>query len=258
MQFIDSHAHLYAQEFDLDRLEVISRAKEVGVSKILLPNIDTESIDRMMDTYQLDSDYFSVMMGLHPTSVKVDYQQQLDVMKGLIESNPDLYVAIGEVGLDYYWDKTYQIQQLLALEEQLNWALFYNLPVVLHCRDAYSDLALLLQKPEYQNLTGVIHSFSGSEKELDLFLPLENWFIGLNGIITFKNSGMAKFIKKIPLERLLIETDCPYLTPVPYRGKRNESAFLYHTLSKIAVIYAKSVENMAEVTLNNTIRCFGI
>ena len=258
MQFIDSHAHLYAQEFDLDRLDVISRAKEVGVSKILLPNIDVESIDRMMDTYQLDTDFFSVMMGLHPTSVKADYQDQLDVMKDLLESDPDLYVAIGEVGLDYYWDKNFQTQQISALKEQLRWALFYNLPVVLHCRDAYSDLASLLKKPEYQNLTGVIHSFSGSEHELDLFLPLDNWYIGLNGIITFKNSGMAQFIKKIPLERLLIETDCPYLTPVPYRGKRNESAFLYHTLSKIAVIYAKSVENMAEVTLNNTIRCFGI
>lgn len=257
MQFIDSHAHLYAEEFDLDRLDVIQRAQDVGVSKILLPNIDTASIDRMMDTYQLAPDYFSVMMGLHPTSVKADYQDQLDVMKGLLESNPDLYVAIGEVGLDYYWDKTYQSQQLTALEEQLSWALSHNLPVVLHCRDAYSDLALLLQKSEYQNLRGVIHSFSGSEQELDLFLPLENWFIGLNGIITFKNSGMAQFIKKIPLERLLIETDCPYLTPVPYRGKRNESAFLFHTLSKLAIIYEKSVENMAEITLNNTVRCFG-
>lgn len=258
MQFIDSHAHLYAEEFDLDRLEVIQRAKDVGVSKILLPNIDVASIDRMMDTYRLDPNYFSVMMGLHPTSVKQDYEKELLVMHEMLRDTPDLFVAIGEVGLDYYWDTTYKKEQISALEQQLDWALSYNLPVVLHCRDAYFDLAALLVKPEYQNLRGVIHSFSGTEEELDLFLPLDNWFIGVNGIITFKNSNLQTFIKKVPLERLLIETDCPYLTPVPYRGKRNESAFLYHTLSKMAVIYEKTVENMAEITLNNSLSCFQI
>lgn len=256
IQFIDSHSHLYAEEFDDDLDLVVARAQEVGVSQVLLPNIDLDSVDRMMNTYLKYPDFFKVMMGLHPTSVKSDFKQELDLIYEKIQTSPSTYIGIGEVGLDFYWDKTFMDEQYQALRIQLHWAKEMNLPVVIHCRDAYPELAALLLEKDFQSLKGVIHSFSGSLTDFEKYLPMENWYIGINGIVTFKNSNLPEIIKKIPQERLIIETDSPYLAPVPFRGRRNESAYLFHTLKKIADIYGESVENIAYITKRNTEKLF--
>ena len=256
MQFIDSHSHLYAEEFDEDLDLVVARAKEVGVSQVLLPNIDLESIDRMMSTYRRYPDFFKVMLGLHPTSVKGDFEEQLGKIHELIQDSPSTYIGIGEIGLDFYWDKTFVEEQCRALRIQLIWAKELNLPVVIHCRGAYEELAKILREEEFQSLKGVIHSFSGSLSDLEEYLPITNWLIGINGIVTFKNSNLPEILKKIPLERLIIETDSPYLAPVPFRGRRNESAYLYHTLKKIADIYGEPMENIAYITKRNTENLF--
>lgn len=258
MQFIDSHSHLYAEEFDADLDLVVSRAQKAGVSQVLLPNIDLDSVDRMMSTYQRYPDFFRVMMGLHPTSVKGDYKNNLDKLYAFLQASPDTYIGVGEIGLDFYWDKTFVSEQLDALRIQLDWAKEFNLPVVIHCRDAYTELAPILQEEKYRSLRGVIHSFSGELSDLEVYLPMTNWCIGINGIVTFKNSKLGEIIKKIPLERLIIETDSPYLAPVPYRGRRNESAYLFYTLSKIAEIYGESIENTAYITKRNTENLFSL
>lgn len=256
LEFIDSHAHLYAEEFEADLDEVVANAKELGVVQVLLPNIDVASVSPMMKTYNRYPDFFRVMMGLHPTSVKEDYLAQLTLLKEELFTNPSTFIGVGEVGLDYYWDVSFKEEQLFALREQLRWAKELNLPVVIHCRDAYSDLADVLNEAEFSAVRGVVHSFTGNEQDLDKILSLQNWWIGINGIVTFKNSDLGEVIKKIPLERLLIETDSPYLAPVPFRGKRNESAYLFHTLKKVADIYGRLVEDIAYITKNNTEKLF--
>ena len=258
MEFIDSHAHLYAEEFDSDLNSVVNNAKELGVVQVLLPNIDEASIDRLFKTCNLYPDFFKPMMGLHPTSVKSDYKRQLQLIYAKLKENRSQLIAVGEVGLDFYWDKTFKEEQIIAFEQQLEWALDENLPVVIHSREAYKELEEILKNPKWKTLRGVIHSFSGNEEDLDRFLALDNWMIGINGILTFNNSTLSSFVKKIPLKRLLIETDSPYLAPVPFRGRRNESAYLFHTLKKLADCYEISVEKMAEQTKNNTLDLFAI
>lgn len=258
MKFIDSHSHIYAEEFSNDLQEVVQRAKEVGVERILLPNIDVESIPLLKNTYGLYPEYTCPMMGLHPTSIGEHYQQDLGIIRQELLARDVPYIAIGEVGLDLYWDKTFKEQQIDALKTQLNWALELNLPVVIHSRDAYTELFEILSTKEYRDVRGVIHSFTGTLKELAYFLPLENWFIGINGIVTFKNSSLSEVVKEIPLERLLLETDAPYLAPVPKRGRRNESAFVVYTLTKCADIKEIAVELLAKITKENTERLFSI
>lgn len=258
MKFIDSHSHIYSDDFSDDLDEVMARAREVGVDKILLPNIDVDSINQLKDTYLSYPDYTYPMMGLHPTSVDGNYKQLLDIIHAELVSKEIPYIAVGEIGLDFYWDKTYVAEQIEALKEQLNWALELELPVVIHSRDAYAAISEVISLAEYKNLKGVIHSFTGSVEELNLFLPLENWFIGINGIVTFKNSNLSEVVTQIPLNRLLIETDSPYLAPVPKRGKRNESSFLIHTLLKCATCLNIPVEELAEITKRNTEYLFGL
>lgn len=258
MDFIDSHAHLYQEDFDSDLETVISNAQEIGVSQVLLPNIDSLSIDRLLRVCDRYPDYLKPMMGLHPTSIKENYQEELELIHNALTLNRSRFIAIGEVGLDFYWDISFKKEQILAFEKQLNWSLEEDLPVVIHARNAYSEIEEILNKPEFENTRGVIHSFSGEEKDLDRFLPLENWMIGINGIVTFKNSNLSKFIKKIPLDRLLIETDSPYLAPVPFRGRRNESAYVFHVIRKLAEIYNISLERMADQTKMNTFNLFAL
>ena len=260
MDFIDSHAHLYSSSFEDDLESVVHRAKEVGVTKALLPNIDSSSWSRLLELCGEYPDFFHPMIGLHPTSVKDNFIEELDFMREKLLLHRQDLVAIGEVGLDFYWDTSYKQEQIEAFKTQLDWALEFDLPVVVHTRgknsEAYETLESILKLYKYADLSGVIHSFTGTIQDVNRFLPLTNWMFGINGIVTFKNSGIDDIIKNIPLERLLIETDCPYLSPVPHRGKRNESSFLFHILVKVAQCYKFSAEIVAKQTKLNTLKLF--
>lgn len=254
MRIIDTHAHLYAEEFSQDLTEVIQRAKKTGVEKILLPNIDTESISLLKKTAEDFSDFFLPMMGLHPTSVGDDWKSQLDTIKKELDNNT--YIAIGEIGIDLYWDKTFKNQQILAFEEQLNWSIEKDLPVAIHSRDAISEVIQSIKNVGENKLRGVFHSFGGNEDELKAVLEFKNFYLGINGVVTFKNSGLAETLKKCPLDRIIVETDSPYLAPVPYRGKRNESSYLTYVLTKLSEIYNKDESDIAEVTTENAKKLF--
>ncbi|NMA73166.1 MAG: TatD family hydrolase [Bacteroidales bacterium] len=257
MRVIDSHSHLYLEQFKSDLPEVIARAKGVGIEKILLPNVDDTTISSLLEMCSIWSDYCYPMMGLHPTSVKKDYLLKLKTVKKELDRNLDRYIGVGEIGLDFYWDKTFIREQKKALIEQLNWAVQYDLPVVIHCREAFSDIFEVLEEFKELPLRGVFHSFTGTKEELLNALSYESFYIGINGIVTFKNASLSELIPFIPTERLLLETDAPYLAPVPMRGKRNESSFLIHTLMKVASCYSIGVDDLGIITIKNTKRLFG-
>lgn len=257
MRVIDSHSHLYLEQFQSDLSEVIARAKAMGVEKILLPNIDDTTISPLLSVCNTWNDYCFPMMGLHPTSVKKDYSFKLERIKKELEREIDRYIGIGEIGLDFYWDDTFKKEQKNAFIEQLNWAIRYDLPVVIHCREAFCDVFEVLEEFKGLPLQGVFHSFTGTKEDLLKALSYENFYIGINGIVTFKNSSLSELMPFIPVERLLLETDSPYLSPVPMRGKRNESSFLVHTLIKVAGCYSMGVDDLGIIIIKNTKRLFG-
>lgn len=256
MNLIDSHAHLFLEEFTEDLPLVIQRAKQAGVSHIFMPNIDSTTIEPLLKTCDMFSGYCYPMIGLHPTSVGENYLQELEIVHRQLEENAKRYVAIGEIGLDLYWDKTYLNEQLIAFEQQIEWALQYNLPIVIHVRDAFEYIYKVLKPYRQTTLKGVFHSFTGNMEEMKQLLEFTNFYIGINGVVTFKKSHLPDVLKHTPMERLLIETDAPYLTPVPNRGKRNESAYVKDTLNKIAEIYQASPEEVAEITSANALKLF--
>lgn len=258
MKLVDSHAHLFLEDFADDVSEVIQRAKQTGVSHIFMPNIDSTTIEPMLKTCNQFPGYCFPMIGLHPTSVKEDYLQELAVVKQQLDENRACYVAIGEIGLDLYWDKTYMNEQLIAFEQQVEWALQYNLPIVVHTREAFEYIYKVLKPYQHTMLKGVFHSFTGSVEDVEYLLEFSNFYIGINGVVTFKKSTLPDVLKIVPLDRLLVETDAPYLTPVPNRGKRNESAFVKDTLNKIAEVYDLSPQKVAEMTSGNALKLFGM
>ena len=254
MYLIDSHTHIFLEEFDSDRDTVIRRAKESGVGIFFLPNIDIESIEqvhRLSDQYP---DCCYPMMGLHPTSVKPEFQRDLELIKA--ELNKRKYAAIGEIGIDLYWDKTFLKEQIYAFEEQLLWSIDRDLPVVIHTREAFPQVFESLHKIGANRLRGVFHSFGGAREELEEILSCKNFMIGINGVITYKKASFRDYLPLFPLERIILETDAPYLTPTPFRGKRNEPAYLVHVAEKLAEVYGVSVEKIAEVTSENARRLF--
>lgn len=257
MKIIDTHAHLYLEHFESDIAEVVRRAKSAGVEKILLPNIDVETLTPLKHLSETYEDFFIPMMGLHPTSVKPeDWKQQLQSIYN--ELNRGKYIAVGETGLDLYWDKsTLDIQQQ-AFEEQLRWSIEKNLPVVIHSRNAIPEAVESVKKVNRKNLFGVFHSFGGNRTELEEILKLDGFYIGINGVVTFRNSGLKEILPLCSLDRLIIETDSPYLAPVPYRGKRNESSFLKEIVKVIAQVYGVSEKIIADTTTQNACNLFGI
>lgn len=255
MRIIDTHSHLYVPEFSEDIADVVERAQSVAVEKVLLPNINAESVDKMLALCRCWPDFFYPMMGLHPTDVKEDYEKVLDEMEQLL-SDPHPFIAIGEVGLDYYWDKTYFEEQKNALKRQIGWATCKGLPLMIHTRSAHQELMELLSCYKNHSLTGVFHSFCGTREEATELLEFEGFMLGINGVLTFKNSQLGQVLKEIPLDRVVVETDAPYLSPVPYRGKRNESAYIVNTLRKMAEIYGSSVEVVAEQLYRNSLNVF--
>jgi hydrolase, TatD family len=246
MDFIDTHAHLFLPDFAEDLSNVIDRARNKGIRKILLPNIDKSTIARMLELCRAYPGYCFPMIGLHPTSVKEDFAEELDEVEKYL--NLQEFIAIGEVGIDLYWDKTYLPQQLEAFTYQIRLSRKYSLPLVIHSRDSFNEIVQVLHKEHNGSpYSGIFHSFSGNLEQANEVINL-GFKIGMNGVVTFKNSGLDKVIKDIPLEYIVLETDAPYLTPVPYRGKRNESEYIVYIAEKIADIKNISPEEVGRIT----------
>ena len=257
MRLIDTHSHLFLEEFSEDLPQVIERARSAGVTHIFVPNIDSTTIDSMLSVCNTYNDYCFPMIGLHPTSVNADYEKELEIVARELRSF-NKYIAIGEVGMDLYWDKTFLKEQQIVLDKQINWALEYDLPVVIHCRDAFGYIYNVLEPYKNTSLKGVFHSFTGTDDEAARILEFSGFLIGINGVVTFKKSRLPEVLTKIPLEKIVLETDSPYLTPVPNRGKRNESAYVKDTLMKVSDIYRMSPEAVGRVTSENALKVFGM
>lgn len=259
MNLIDSHSHLFLEEFADDLPQVIERARQAGVTHIFMPNIDSTTIEPLLRTCAAYPGYLFPMAGLHPTSVNDTVDRELDIVYGeLRQAREKGYVAVGEIGLDLYWDQTYLTQQLKAFEQQLQWALEFNLPVVIHCREAFPYIYKVLQGYRHTPLRGIFHSFTGTAEEAASLLEFPGFLLGINGVLTFKKSSLPEVLQSVPVERLLVETDSPYLTPVPYRGRRNESGYVVHTLRRLAEVYALTAEEVAKITSENALKVFGM
>lgn len=255
MKLIDTHTHLYLEEFDADRAEMMQRAAQAGVQAFLLPNIDAGSIAAMLQMCSCWPDQCYPMMGLHPTYVGEDYRTQLDIIgKSLFEG---AYQAVGEIGIDLYWDTTFAKQQQEAFVEQLGWAAQLGLPVAIHTREAFHVILDLVEQAQDGRLSGVFHCFTGGDNEAKRILEL-GFYVGIGGVVTYKKSDLARVLKQIPLSRILLETDSPYLPPVPHRGKRNESAFITEVAFRLAEIYQIDVEEIARLTTLNASKLFKI
>lgn len=258
MLLIDTHTHLYAQEFDADRAQMIAKAIQNGVTKFYLPNIDSSSIAVM---HQLESNYPAncfAMMGLHPCSVNEAVESELTLIKSHLFSRK--YCAVGEIGMDLYWDKTFVEQQRMAFRTQIEWAIELNLPISIHCRDAYDEIYTILKEycmpNEVNALRGIFHCFSGNIKQAQEVIEL-GFYLGIGGVVTFKNSGLDKVVAEIGLEKIVLETDSPYLAPVPHRGKRNESGYIPLIAQKIAELKNCPIEEVAKITSENALLVFG-
>lgn len=251
---IDTHSHIYSEDFDADRTEVIHRAQEAGVTRIIMPNVDSESLPGMLETERMFPDVCLAAIGLHPTSVKENYLDELALVKSELERRK--YMAIGEIGIDLYWDKTFYTEQVFALQTQVQWALDSNLPVIIHVRDSHKETIEALQPFKNKGLRGVFHCFTGSSKEAEEIAELGDFMLGIGGVVTFKNSGLAGNLKDIPLTKLVLETDTPYLAPVPFRGKRNEPAYTAFICNKLAEVYQVSVKEIDEITTRNAEKLF--
>ena len=254
---IDTHSHIFESDFLDDLPEVITRAKEVGVQKIFLPNIDDTTVDAMREVCRQYPGYCYPMLGFHPTSVDADALKKVKEMKKrLTKGHP--YIAIGEVGLDLYWDKTYIKEQKQVLEEQIQWALEEDLPLVIHCREAFPELFEVLRPYKETKLSGVFHSFTGTVEEAEELVGYTRFMIGVNGVVTFKKSTLPDALKIIPMERLVLETDSPYLAPVPFRGKRNETSYVKRVALKLAELYEMEIGEVERQTTANALKVFKI
>lgn len=254
---IDTHSHIYGSEFDEDRDEVIQRAKEAGVRKILLPNINGQTVPAMMSLCQSYPGYCFPMIGLHPTDIEDDYLSVLFDMHQHLSQPEHPFVAVGEVGLDFYWDDTRREEQLEVFDTQIAWARDFRLPLMIHSRSAHSELIEMMNKHADEGLSGVFHCFGGDEDEARELLSYENFVLGIGGVVTYKKSTLPEVLREVvPLDRIVLETDSPYLAPVPNRGKRNESSFVLHVAQKLAEIYQLPVSEIIAVTSDNANRIF--
>ncbi|TKG92398.1 TatD family deoxyribonuclease [Puteibacter caeruleilacunae] len=252
---IDTHSHIYSEEFNDDINEVISRCREVGVNKIVLPNVDEESIEPMMTLCEKYPEMCYPLMGLHPTSVTEDYIAQLDLVKEWFEKRT--FYGVGEIGIDLYWDRTFLKQQIEAFEEQIKMAKEMKLPVVIHVRDSFDEVFDVVGRHAGDELNGIFHSFTGNEEQAKQIVDW-GFKLGINGIVTFKNSGLDKVVATVDPKNLVVETDAPYLAPVPYRGKRNESGYVRLVANKLADVYGLAVEDIEQITSQNAIELFNI
>ncbi len=255
MNLIDTHTHLYVSQFDEDRNEVIRKTIDEGITKMVLPGINSTYVDMQN---QLAKDYPNncfPAFGLHPGDVKDDYQKELQIVENELQEGKA--IAVGEIGIDLYWDKTFIEEQKKVFEQQIIWAKEYKLPIIIHVREAFNEVFEIVDKLNDENLTGIFHSFTGNIEQAKKIINYKGFKIGINGIVTFKNSGLDKIVKEIDLRYLVLETDSPYLSPAPKRGKRNESSHLIYIAEKIAEIKGLSLSEIAEITNKNAFEVFG-
>lgn len=252
---IDTHTHLFVEEFEEDLPQVVERARLAGVERTFLPNIDDTTVDALLKVCAQYPGYCFPMLGFHPTSVDADAMPKVKAMKSLlVEGHP--FVGIGEVGVDLYWDKTYIKEQQAVLDEQIQWALEWNLPLIIHCREAFPELFQVLKPYQSTSLSGIFHSFTGTLAEAEELLEYANFMVGINGVVTFKKSTLPEVLQIVPAERLVLETDSPYLSPVPFRGKRNESAYVRNVAMKLAELYGTTFGEMERITTENALKVF--
>lgn len=254
MSLVDTHAHIYSEKFDDDIDDVIKRAQDAGVEKIYLPNIDSESIDGMLELESRYPDLCVPMMGLHPCHVKEDFEKELYIVEEWLSKRS--FVAVGEIGTDLYWDKTNFESQKEAFNIQCALGVKYNIPVVIHCRDSIRETIELVSEKSDDKLRGIFHCFTGTEKEATEIINL-GFYIGIGGVSTFKNGGLDDLIRNVEIEHMVLETDSPYLSPVPFRGKRNEPAYVIEVARKIAQLKLMNLKEIGEITTKNAFSVYG-
>lgn len=271
MKIVDTHTHLDGEEFDEDRSEVILRAKEAGVGMVFLPAIDVKTSEAVLKLSHEYPGYAYPMVGLHPEEVKADWKEQLKKIEAILDEHLTAvdglngikyksdYIAIGEIGLDFYWSREFEKEQLEAFEKQVEWSCETGLPLMIHCRKAQNEMLHILRKWKDKLPGGVFHCFTGNQQEAKELLEYDNFVLGIGGVSTFKSSHLREDLPAaVPLERIVLETDSPYMAPVPYRGKRNESAFVVQVMKILATAYGVSEEEVAKVTNQNVERVFGV
>jgi TatD DNase family protein len=254
MTLIDTHSHIYLKDFAADLPEVVENADKVGIRNILMPAIDSATHEDMLKT-ELDRPHCLSMMGLHPCSVGENYIAELNIAEEYLAKRK--YVAIGETGLDFYWDITFRDQQYDAFQLQIEWALKYDIPVVIHSRSSTDECINMVSKNQQGKLKGVFHCFSGSEQQALQIIDL-GFYLGIGGVVTFKNAGLDKVLANVDLQHVVLETDAPYLAPMPFRGKRNEPAYLSYIVEKLAAIKERNIEEIAAITTANAQKLFGL
>lgn len=253
-ELVDTHCHLYLEDFESDLRNIMDRATQEGVRRIYMPSIDSNHLNRMLELQKTYVGTCYSMLGLHPCYVRDNYKDELQLMKNALEK--DQFFAIGEIGLDYYWDRSYDDQQMICFLEQIDMAVTHNLPVVIHSRSSMDACIEVLRAKKESGVRGIFHCFSGSLQNAKDIIDC-GFVLGIGGVVTYKNSGLAAVVAEVPLEHIVLETDAPYLTPVPFRGKRNESSYLKYVVAKIAEVKNVSEEEVAAVTTANANRIFG-
>ena len=251
----DTHTHLYSEAFDEDRKEMMQRAFDAGIQRFFIPAIDSSYAEAMFALEAAYPEKTFLMMGLHPTSVKENYEDELALVAAHLEARS--FYAVGEIGIDLYWDTSTLEQQKIAFKQQIQWAKKYKLPIVIHCRDAFDEIFEVLETERDDDLFGIFHCFTGTLEQAKRAIGF-NMKLGIGGVVTFKNGKIDQFLNTIDLKHIVLETDSPYLSPAPYRGKRNESSYLALICSKVASIYGISEEEVARITTNNSKEVFGI
>lgn len=255
MILTDTHTHLYSKEFDKDRAEVIARALSNNVSRFFIPAIDSSHTNAMYELENHFPENVHLMMGLHPTSVNENFEAELQHVEEEFQKRK--FIAVGEIGIDLYWDKTLLKQQQTAFKRQIQLARNYKLPIVIHCRDAFDEVFEVLESEKGKDLFGIFHCFTGNKEQAEKAISYQ-MKLGIGGVVTFKNGGIDKFLAEIPLKNIVLETDSPYLAPAPHRGKRNESSYLKLVADKISDIYEVDIETVAKITTQNSIDIFGL
>ena len=255
MILTDTHTHLYSSQFDEDRDEMIARAIEKGITRFFLPNIDSNYIDAMLELEKSYPKNCFAMMGLHPCSVKDNYMEELLLVEEWLNKRD--FCAIGEIGIDLYWDKTTLAIQQDAFRTQIKWAKERNLAFVIHCRDAFDEIFEIMDEMNDENMKGIFHCFTGTIEQANHIINYGDFKLGIGGVVTFKNAGLDKVVEQIDMQHLVLETDSPYLAPVPYRGKRNESSYLLNVAERISDLHHISIEEVAKITTANSEEIFG-
>lgn len=255
MIITDTHAHLYSEQFKEDRDEMMQRALKAGVSRFFVPAIDSTHLKAMLELEKAYPENMFLMMGLHPTHVKENYTEELAFVKHWLDKR--IFFAVGEIGIDLYWDKSFLQQQLIAFKTQIEWAKEKNLPIIIHCRDSFDEIFEILDEVKDESLFGIFHCFTGTLEQAKKAISY-NMKLGIGGVVTFKNGKIDQFLNRISLENIVLETDAPYLAPAPFRGKRNESSYIIQVLNKLATIYSLTEQEIANITTQNSKDLFRI